>query len=712
MFRKRVVSTPTVLQMDAVECGAAALGMILGYFGRTVPLATLRVECGVSRDGTRASRIVQVARQYGLTAKGVTRTLESIRNECTPMIIFWQFNHFIVVEGFTANGVRVNDPAFGHRTISNDEFRAGFTGVALLFEKGPEFRPGGAVTPLRAFLRNRLAGAWGVLGFCLMIGMLLVVPQLLVPILTRVFVDEVLVPGRFGWIRPLLLLLGGITAAMFVLVLVERLAMRRFFAVMTGRLSSRFARHLLRLPPNFFAQRSPGEIASRMILNRQITRQIGDLLMQGSIAVGSLLLLGAVMASHDLPLTLVAVGLAVGNGILLAALAGRRAEANLRHSHESGRTASLGLQGIQSIESLQASGMDDAFFARWAGQMSKTIAADQRVQTQNVLLGLIPMLLDNLAVVLALILGGLQVIAGTMTLGMLIGFQLLMIRFLQSVGSLISLSATLPSLRAALERLDDVEQSPVEPEPLAESAVAPASGQIELEGVSFAYGPLEPVILQGVTLQLSAGERIALIGRTGCGKSTLARLMAGLLEPREGTIRIDGVAPNRLPRINRGRRLAFVDQEIHLFEGTIRDNLTLWDDSIPRAQLDAAIRDADFADVLQSLPGGLDAPLLENGANLSGGQRQRLALARALVHQPRLLILDEATSALDTLSEQRIATALHHRGISLVIVAHRLSTIRDCDRICVMQNGAIVQMGPHAQLLLDDGPYREMIGEI
>lgn len=710
-WRKR---TPTVLQMEAVECGAAALGILMGHYGKFVPLEVLRQACGVSRDGSKASNVVKAARSYGFEARGFRYEPAEVLALQQPVIVFWNFNHFLVLEGVSKAGVHLNDPASGPRTVSQEEFDEGFTGVTLVIAPGPDFQPGGEASSIFTGLRRRLPLGEPALLFLVLAGLFLVLPGLVLPVFSKIFIDDYLIGHLDSWIKPLLLGMGVTAILQGLLIWLQRYYLTRFHAKLAMATSSQFFWHVLRLPVMFYAQRSAGDISSRVAINNRVAELLTGELATTLLNVLVLLFYAALMFSYDLVLTLVGMAVAVLNVVFLRQVARQRKDVNMKLAADGGKLLGTSMNGLQMIETLKASGMESDFFAKWAGHHAKVVNGLQQMGSQGVLLMAVPPLLTALNGVLILSLGGLRVMDGALTMGTLVAFQSLMSSFLQPVNQLVALGAGIQEMEGDMKRLDDVLE--YAPDPQADPSQAPVAeaparleGLVELRQVSFGYSPLEAPLVQDFNLVLRPGTRVALVGASGCGKSTLSRLVMGLYEPWGGEILFDGKPRKEWPRATLVNSLAMVSQEIALFEGSIRDNLCLWDDSIPEEQLVRAAQDACIHDALVTRPGGYDAPVQEGGANFSGGQRQRLEIARALAVNPRVLVLDEATSALDPLTERLLDDNLRRRGCTCLIVAHRLSTIRDCDEIIVLDQGRVVQRGTHEEMRLAPGPYAALM---
>jgi NHLM bacteriocin system ABC transporter peptidase/ATP-binding protein len=714
----RRARTPNILQMEAVECGAASLAIVLGHYRRFVPLEELRVECGVSRDGSKASNVIKAARKYGLTAKGYKKEPAGLRELPVPMIVHWNFNHFVVVEGFANERVFLNDPAIGPTEITAEEFDKAFTGVVLTFEPTAQLVRGGEKAGLVQPLKRRARGLAAALGFVVLVGTALLVPGLVAPSFTRVFVDQVLVKGLDAWMRPLLLFMAATALVLGALTALQGRYLLRLEARLSLGHSSRFFWHVLRLPIEFFNQRYAGEIANRVNINDRVAVLLSRDLATTVLSLMVVVIYALLMLQYDLVLSLVSLATAAINVLALRYVAARRAVLGQRMQQDRGKLMGTAMGGLQTIETVKASGSEADFFARWAGHQAKVVNAGQQLQLTEIFLGAVPPLLLSVNVALVLGIGGLRVIDGHLTMGMLMAFQSLTLAFLNPVNRLVGLGGQLQELQSGLNRLDDVLRAPLDPaardlaEPRGDGARpdgARLEGYLTLREVSFGYSRLDPPLVDGLSLELRPGSRIALVGGSGSGKSTVARLVAGLYEPWTGEILFDGRSRADVPRAVLAQSLTVVDQDISMFEGTLRDNLTLWDPTVSEQRLTDAAKDACIHDDITARPGGYGAAVEEAGRNFSGGQRQRLEITRALVVNPRILVLDEATSALDPTTEKLIDDNLRRRGCTCLIVAHRLSTIRDCDEIIVLEKGKVVQRGTHAGLVAQGGAYARLI---
>jgi NHLM bacteriocin system ABC transporter peptidase/ATP-binding protein len=708
------VRTPTVLQLEAVECGAASLAMILGYHGRIEPLAKLRQNCGVSRDGSKAANVLRAARRYGLEANGIKASVDALRAQRMPCILFWEFNHFVVLEGFKDDRAYINDPAMGHRVIPLADFERSFTGVALAMSPGEEFTRGGKKPSLVRAVGERLAGSALPIAFCIFIGFLMVIPGILFPVLMQVFLDEIILEERTDWARPIMMAMFFAILMGLGLKYLQLNSLRRLRLNLTIKLSSQFMWHLLQLPNEFYVQRFAGEVANRSQLNQDLASDLSGRLAQTVIDVAMAALYLTVMLYYDVMLTFIGICIALLNFFILKWISASRIEASMRVLQEFGKAEGTAMAGLKGMETIKASGLEAGFYEKWSGYYSKAINAQQNLQVSNVLLSTFPAMLSALATILVIIVGGFRVIDGVMTIGMLVAFQSLMSSFLGPVENLLDLGSMTQEMRGDLDRIDDVLKYPFErqaqdTQDTGDDEKTFLSGEIRVENISFGYNPLEPPLLEDLSLHIKPGDRVALVGGSGSGKSTLAKLISGELVPWSGEIYFDGISSKELPRNLFVNSFSFISQEILLFSGSVRDNLTLWDSTVPEEDLKQACEDAAILDTITALPGGFDADLIEGGNNLSGGQKQRIEIARTLVTNPTILILDEATSALDTETERVVLDRMRMRGCSSIFVSHRLSTIRDCTEIIVLEQGKVVERGTHDELWNSGGAYAELL---
>lgn len=711
-FSGRRVKAPMVFQMEATECGAACLGMVLRYYHYHESLEKLRVACGVSRNGSFASMIVKAAAGYGLKGRGFKVTLEGLDSLPLPAILFWDFNHFVVYTGRRGRYYYLNDPAMGPRRLDEDEFADHFTGVALTFEKTPEFKPFGRDKGMLAHLLPLLEQVKGNVWKMLWIGVLLILPGVVLPVLTQVFVDDVM-RERPGWLVPLILLYAVLLIIQLLLTWVNDLLMRRTEVKMAVNNTVNMLVHMCRLPMEFFQNRSAGDLQNRVALNRSIASSAFGTISGNAVKLFTAVFFLAMMVQFSPFLSAIAVAAAGLNFLVLSFVNRHLRVANQRLVMVESQLLNFTATGISMMENLRAAGREDEMFSQWGNYIADYADKRRRMQSASTFFSLLPSFLFGLNNVLILCFGAWLVMRGDLSLGGMLAFQMLMASFLMPVNALVGAGAQVQMLRGAIDRVDDVYRYGGEKMFRDEDGKCrepgAGTGMLEMRDISFGYNRYQAPFLEHFDLVLKPGSRVALVGGSGSGKSTVAKLAAGLLTPWSGEILVDGRPLEDHTSREYYHSLATVDQSIMLFSGSVRDNLTLFRKRVNQAELNQALRDASIEEELLSRGSALDVAVQEMGCNFSGGQRQRLEIARALSKSTPILILDEATSALDPVTEVLIDKALRRRGCSCLIVAHRLSTIRDCDEIIMMQEGRILERGTHDQLMGAEGAYAALM---
>jgi NHLM bacteriocin system ABC transporter peptidase/ATP-binding protein len=706
------VRTPTIIQMEAIEAGAAALGIILGYYGKFVPLEQLRIACGVSRDGSLAINMVTAAQKYDLKGDEQPYTLKEIRNLTFPIIINWNVNHFVVVEGFNKKNVCINDPATGPRKITWREFNENYGGKALILTPGPAFKKEGKPKPLIGSILSRFKGCKGPLLYLFLAGLFLLVPGIALPSFTRYFVDQILIK-KLTSAAPLFIFALFLTiCTTVILTSLQGYFLARLNGKISIRLSSHFLWHILRLPVEFYAERHGGEIAYRLTINDKVVATLTEELARAFINLILIVAYGTLMFFYDPLIACIGIAAGVLNLAILYAINRVRTDANIRLQQDMGKRVGVAIGGLQNIETLKAIHAESDFFARWAGYYAKTINSVQEIGKLDIYLSIIPPVTQFLVASLVLTLGGIRVIEGEMTLGMLLGLQTLMQTFLTPITRFIYLGQRIQNVRGGLYRLDDVLSNPIDPRLAIEKKEGPLQklrGELQIKKINFGYNPLTPPLIKDFDLHILPGQSVAIIGPSGCGKTTIARLVAGLYQPWSGEILFDGQPIDRIGRPTFCRSVAAVDQRIFLFGGTIRENLTLWDDTLPEDDMIQGAVDAQIHGEIIKRAEGYESEVLEGGANFSGGQIQCLEIARALAINPSLIVFDEATSSLDSETEIKILKKIRQRGCACLIIAHRLSTIRDCDEIVILQRGEVISRGTHLELKSSSPIYQEFI---
>ena len=716
--RRQRVATPVVLQMHASECGAACLGSVLGHFGRWVPLTELREKCEVSRDGSSAASILRASRQYGLECRGLSLRADQLRKLQVPLILFWQFSHFLVLEGFDEHHYYLNDPATGRRRVTAEEFANNYSGVALRFERGDDFVPGGTRRSLIAQLGTILTGLWSSLAGVVACALMLTLLSLVVPATLGAFVDHVML-NQGAWIGLVAALVGGGVLVYLLTVLKHRFLKRLAIRISVTGYSHGLSK-LLRLPIEFFEHRLAGDLTDRVSSIDRVAKTLTEQFLVLIIDMAMSAVLLVVMLVYDPLLALVVLTLALIHAGLAHVFNTRRTVRSQTMRREQGLLIGIGMQMLNHADNLRMTGSDDRFFARWGGHQARELRARQVHSELGALNGALPNLIAALRSAAVLLVGGSMVMAGSMTLGTLVAFYILAELFLAPVGRFLEFADRRQALETDIQRLEDVSRATEDPvfsrRDLDTVSITTfnkrlqLAGKIELRNVTFGFNRSRPPLISDFNLTLKPGQRVALVGTSGSGKSTLARLVSGLYQPWSGEILFDGHLRREIPEEVLRRSISMVSQETVLFSATLRDNITLWNPAVPDEAIIAATRDACVHEDILKRPLGYETPVEEGGMNFSGGQRQRLEIARSLVGHPTVLVLDEATSALDAATEEYVDDALRRRGVTCLVVAHRLSTVRDCDEIIVLDGGREVERGTHDELIADsDGVYSRLL---
>ncbi|MCR5023641.1 MAG: NHLP family bacteriocin export ABC transporter peptidase/permease/ATPase subunit [Lachnospiraceae bacterium] len=706
------VKTPTIFQMEATECGAASLAMILAYFGKFVPLEEMRIKTGVSRDGCNAGNIMKAGKNFGLEVHGYKKNVEGLLALPVPCIIHWNFNHFVVWEGVKGKDYIINDPAVGRRKLTFEDIDECFTGIVLTFATTEAFTKSNKENKMLGLLAERLKGEKAALFSLVVMGVFLIIPGMVIPVFSQVFIDDILIGGNRGWITALLL-------AMIITVLYKAgftyyrgIILQRLQNKLTLLSGYKMLFHLFRLPVVFFDQRYAGDISERVDNNNNISIFLTSGLAQTVLNIFTAVFFCILMLLYSPILTAAGVILVLFSLIVMKISADAISDFTMKAQIDEGKFIGSLMAGLTITATLKASGSENEYIGRMQGYYAKNGISEQKLGMKQEAMNSIPEIASNLTGIVVLIMGGIEVINGNMTAGMLTAFIQLLSSFTTPVSELAGFIKSIQSARADLSRVDDIMRygedekfKGDDKENLSEKLI----GNISLDRVSFGYNVLEEPLISDFSFDLSCGSSIAFVGASGCGKSTMSKICSGLYMPWGGRLLFDGVELNRIPKEVLAASVSTVSQNISIFSGTIRENLTMWNKYIPEQDIVQACKDACIHDMITRKPGAYDYELLEGGTNLSGGQRQRLEIARALVTNPSILIMDEATSALDPIVEKQIIDNIKRRGCTCIIVAHRLSAIRDCDEIIVMEQGKIVQRGTHDELKEIPGHYRNLI---
>ena len=710
---KGAAKVPVVMQLEALECGAASLCMILAYYGKWIPLEQMREDCGVSRDGSNARNLMKAARYYGLIAEGYRYEPDALKQHGSfPCIIHWNFNHFVVLDGFKGNKVYLNDPAKGAYTVTMETFDESFTGICLQFRPGENFTPSGKPKSMFSFAAKRLKGTGTAIAFTMLTGVIAALMGFVKPAFSRVFLDELLTGKNTSWTTVFLILLGGFNLIEITMSALQAIYSRRINGKMAAVGSASYMWKILRLPMRFFSQRMAGDIQGRQGANASIANTLIDTFAPLLLNTVMMIFYFVIMLRYSVILTIVGLTSLAVDAVVSRYISKKRINVTRVSMRDSAKLSSATVAGIEMIETIKASGAENGYFKKWAGYQASVNTQQVRFMKMNQYLGMIPQFVSTLANNAVLFLGVSLTMQGKFSVGMIMAFQGFLGSFMSPAMTLISAGQTLQEMRTRMERIDDVMEYPDEEvfdENEGTGKLSKLSGKIELKNVVFGYSPLADPLIRDFNVTVEPGKSIALVGSSGCGKSTMAKLISGLCKPWDGQILFDGKPMKEIPKnVFRGS-VAVVDQDIILFEDTIANNIKMWDDSIEDFEMILAANDARIHEDIMQRPKGYQHKLLEGGKDLSGGQRQRIEIARALAQEPTIMILDEATSALDAKTEYEVVKAIRDRGITCIVVAHRLSTIRSCDEIIVMEHGEIRDRGTHKELMENSKIYQDLV---
>ncbi len=697
--------------MEAVECGAASLSIILQYYGKYLPLEELRINCGVSRSGSNAFNLIKAAKSYDLLGEGKRLRFEDLFEIEYPVILFWEYKHFLVLEGFGKNKVYLNDPALGHRYISFEDFQKSYSGITLLFKPKDTFEKEGKPPSITQQIYTELKKIPNPVSFLIISGFLLLLPGFALPAFLMAFINTFFSQKIIAWRWDFLAVVFITFLFSFILNGLRKHFLNRLGVYLSSVFSSTFMWHLLKLPIRFYNQRFSGEIAYRQRLNDSVTSIFSNTLLSSAIDVCLIVFYALLMFIYDPTIAWIGLTAGICNFFVLGIIYRSRVNAYARLQQNTAKTVREGISGLQNIETIKAKGAESDFFTKWAASYTHTFNDIQEIGKKDVLLNSLPPFFQMFAASVLLGVGSLRIIEGELSIGMLMAMQILQTNFLQPISRFIGFNQLIQNMQIDFDRLNDVLKNPIDPS--YEKKNVPLNkkwqGKLEFQNVTFTYDPTSSPLIKNLNFTILPGQKIALVGPTGSGKSTIAKLASRLLYPTSGQILLDDIPLEDIAKEDFCNAMATVDQDIFLFSGTIRENITLWNSKIPEEVLIRASQDACIHEEIVLRQNAYDSPLFEGGKNMSGGQRQRIEIARALLYNPPLLILDEAMSALDSKIEKEIADRITLRKCSTLIIAHRLSTIQDCHEILVLNQGKIVQRGTHEELKKTSEIYQELI---
>ena len=713
-LKKGVAKVPVIMQLEALECGAASLAMVMAYYNKWVPLEQVRLDCGVSRDGSKAINMYLAAEHYGFEVNAFQMSPEALKeNGQFPCIIHWNMNHFVVLNGFRGKYVYINDPARGKVRLTWEEFDLSFTGVVLIPVPSDTFEPGGKQKSTLSFAKKRLKGAGALVVFVMLTTAISYLFGIINSATSRIFMDRLLTGINREWLMPFIIALILVAAIQLVVSWVQTVYSMKINGKMAVVGSSTYMWKVFHLPMEFFSQRLSGDIQSRSSMNASIAGTLVNTFAPLVLNTAMMVFYLVLMLRQSPLLTILGLTTLVVNIIISRIISEKRVNIARVQIRDAGKLESSTATGIEMIETIKATGAENGFFQKWAGYQASVNTQSIKSQKIDQLVGMIPAFFSTLANYSVLVVGVWLTMQGTFTLGAVLMFQGFLSSFMAPAMTLVSAGQTIQEMRTQMERVEDVMEYPedvnVKDTGKEHKELAKFQGNVELKNITFGYSRLGEPLIEDFSLSMKTGDRIALVGTSGCGKSTISKLVSGLYQPWSGEILYDGKPRSYWSRDVMTGSLAVVDQDITLFDDTVANNIKMWDSSIQDFEMIMAARDAQIHEDIARLPGGYQHKLNSSGHNLSGGQRQRLEIARVLAQDPTIIILDEATSALDARTEHEVVNAIRNRGITCIVIAHRLSTIRDCDEIIVLDHGKVVERGTHDQLIRLGGAYTDLV---
>ena len=710
---KGVANTPIIMQLETLECGAASLTMVMAYYNKWVPLEQVRVDCGVSRNGSNAKNILRAAQKYGFKTSGYAYTTKKLKEKGKfPAIIHWGGGHFVVLNGFRGNKAIINDPAKGLLKVDSKTFDKIFTGIYLEITPGEDFVPSGKRKSIFSFAKKRLKGAIPLIAFFSITTVIFYIFSVVSPAMNQFFVDKLLGGKNPTWLLPFILLFAGLALLQVLVTTIQSISQYKIRGKLDLIGSTTYMWKILRLPIEFFSQRMVGDLQGRQSENASIAETLVNVFAPLFFNTIMIVIYLVIMINKSWVLSLVGVATVLINIFVSTYISKVRVNISRVQARDNAKLSAMTSKGIEMVETIKSNGAEQAYFNTWSEVQNDVIKGKLKMSKMNASLGLIPSFAAMLANYSILVLGVYFTMHGEFTIGSILGFQGLLGAFMQPAMTLITSGQSLQEMRTMMERVDDVLEYPLDENVTREiqtEDVSKIKGNLVLKDLTFGYSRLDEPILKGFNLEIKQGQKVAIVGATGSGKSTLSKLISGLYSPWSGEIVFNGQKITEIDHEIFTSSIAVVDQDITMYEDTIMNNIKMWDKSIEDYEVIMACNDAQIHNQIMSRDGGYNAPVLEGGKNFSGGEKQRLEIARSLASDPSIIILDEATSALDAKTESEVVKAIKARGITTIVIAHRLSTIRDADLIVVLNKGTIVEQGTHEELMKNRSSYYELV---
>ena len=716
MEKIKKAKVPIILQLEEMEGGAACLTMILAYYKKWIRLDRVREACGISRDGIQPETLAAVAKEYGLACRQEEISLPELsKRKDVPAILLWETDQYVVLRGIGKKGIYINHPTKGELCISVAQFEKCYEGICLFMSPGENFVCEGKKVGIHDYIIGFIRDNTRTVVLLMLTGVIATIGGVVAPAFYRVFTDDIMTKGWDSWYPEILFVFILVILYELIAGMINQLILIRSRGKVSAVSNARYMRHIFRLPMGFFQRRKAGDLSGRQEANDLISETFINQLAPQLMNLALVILYILIMIDYSVTLTIVGVVAIVVNLLLMRKIGSIRRRINGVQYRCKANLNSITVSGVDMIETIKATGSENAFLERWGGYHASMINAQVRSVKATRFLANVPALITALSQDIVMFVGFLLIIRGYFTAGMLLTFFQFMKSVNNPVSQLVEAGENLEAMGAAIDRVNDVIEYPEEKTTEAKdseidfSTVEKLSGSVELKNISFGYARFGDPLIEDFSLTLTPGKRIALVGGSGSGKSTIAKMIVGLQKPWSGEILYDGQRLDEIPKALFKSSVAMVDQDVVLFHDTIENNVKMWDTTIDNNAMLRSARDAGILEEIRTRRGGFQMMVEPGGRNLSGGERQRIEIARVLATDPSILILDEATSALDAKTEYEISELINQRKITCIIVAHRLSTIRDCDEIIVMDRGRVVQRGTHDELMANEGLYKKLI---